>query len=291
MGPRGDAARSRDDHMRRSAAFTLIELLVVISIIALLIAILLPTLERVKRQVLVVRCSANLKSLALGSTAYAVEDAQGHFWVNDVTVWAGPVTVWAGAGAYLDANPDKESALRTFTDIICGGNRTVLWCPLVDDYVYSPVECSACAPGLQHPNWPLLWYDSRFGYEKFTMGYHRHGNLQGPSSMWLNSGNEDTTGPPKRPGSAQDVIMADEVNSQGPLGTAHGQFYQSTHIPGTNTPNPEVGLRERRENNVAYADGHVETHGQRGFIDSAGYLVWEGAHWVQYATAPWRIQY
>ncbi len=59
--------------------------------------------------------------------------------------------------------------------------------------------------------------------------------------------------------------------------------YQETHIEGANTPNPTIGLRKRRENNAAYADGHVETHGQRG------YIVWEGAHWVQYPGAPWRI--
>ena len=103
--------------MRRPAAFTLIELLVVISIIALLIAILLPTLERVKRQVLVVRCSANLKSLALGSTAYAVEDAQGHFWVNDVTVWAGP------GAADIAIEPCKASALVARMDLIIRDHR------------------------------------------------------------------------------------------------------------------------------------------------------------------------
>ena len=109
--------------------------------------------------------------------------------------------------------------------------------------------------------------------------------------MWLNSGNTDTTGPPKGPGSAQDAIMSDVVHSQGPQGTAHGQFYQEKHIRGYNTPNPQVGLRARRENNVAYADGHVETHGGRPFIDAAGYLSWGGAHWVQWAAAPWRLQY
>ena len=120
-------------------AFTVIELLVVISIIALLIAILLPTVQRAKRQGLVIRCAANLKSLALGSTAYATEDAAGEYWVNDIKAWNGPVTVWAGAGAFLDANPNKKSALHTFTDIICGGDRTILWCP-VDDSLYNPLN-------------------------------------------------------------------------------------------------------------------------------------------------------
>jgi len=47
--------------VRQSQAFTLIELLVVISIITLLMAILLPTLQKVKSQVRAVVCQSNLR--------------------------------------------------------------------------------------------------------------------------------------------------------------------------------------------------------------------------------------
>lgn len=59
----------RQTHVR--AAFTLIEVLVVVAIIALLVAILLPSLASAKRQSKIVVCQTNLHQLGLGIAAYA----------------------------------------------------------------------------------------------------------------------------------------------------------------------------------------------------------------------------
>jgi prepilin-type N-terminal cleavage/methylation domain-containing protein len=64
--------------MRESKGFTLIELLVVIAIIALLLAILMPALQRVKKQARTVACQANLHQWALIWAMYT-EDNNGNF--------------------------------------------------------------------------------------------------------------------------------------------------------------------------------------------------------------------
>ncbi len=60
--------------MRKGKAFTLIELLVVIAIIALLMAILMPALQRVKKQAQAVKCRAHLKQWGVIFAMYTGEN-------------------------------------------------------------------------------------------------------------------------------------------------------------------------------------------------------------------------
>ncbi len=59
--------------MHKRRGFTLIELLVVIAIIALLLAILMPALQRVKKQAKGVVCKNNLKQVGMGANLYALD--------------------------------------------------------------------------------------------------------------------------------------------------------------------------------------------------------------------------
>ena len=64
--------------MRTQKGFTLIELLGVIALIALLMAILLPALERVKEQARDILCRSNLNQYGLAARMY-LDDNEGSF--------------------------------------------------------------------------------------------------------------------------------------------------------------------------------------------------------------------
>jgi len=72
---------------RTHKAFTLIELLVVISIIALLIAILLPALGRARQSAIDTQCLAQIKQLDLGWYTYPA-DNNGRLMSSETTNWA-----------------------------------------------------------------------------------------------------------------------------------------------------------------------------------------------------------
>jgi prepilin-type N-terminal cleavage/methylation domain-containing protein/prepilin-type processing-associated H-X9-DG protein len=87
--------------MRKSKGFTLVELLVVIGIIALLIAILLPALNKARQQAQRTKCLANLKQLTLAWMMYANEH-KGKLVSSDTD----DVTTWVNTG-------DGQSVLET----------------------------------------------------------------------------------------------------------------------------------------------------------------------------------
>jgi prepilin-type N-terminal cleavage/methylation domain-containing protein/prepilin-type processing-associated H-X9-DG protein len=98
--------------MQRKKGFTLIELLVVIAIIAILMGILMPALQRVKKQARQILCRNNLKQYGLGSKMY-LDDWDGNFPYSFTWLYkdGGRGCRWHDASKNLNQNPDLAGGL------------------------------------------------------------------------------------------------------------------------------------------------------------------------------------
>ena len=116
VGERWNFDRRREVIMQKLRAFTLIELLVVIAIIAVLMAILMPTLNRAKEQGKRAACLSNVKQMTLGWMMYADD--------NDQKIVSGRTAqnswvYWPGRGASEQERIDRDQ-IRLIVSLLPG---------------------------------------------------------------------------------------------------------------------------------------------------------------------------
>lgn len=209
-------------------AFTLIELLVVISIIALLIALILPTLGRSKESSQRIQCASNLHQLHLGVVNYTIDFK----------------------GLYPEARRDDggqhtrylSTDTYAFMKDTAGGDENIFRCPN-----QAPGTVLYVFPGDTPPNG--LGY--RIGYV-YLAGFDHTG--------WVNAADNPVWDSPmkvkdEKPGMK---VFADFTYEPGagvlnPTVGAHGSNGRVI-FPGQSTPQ-DVGVEG---SNIAFIDGSVQ---------------------------------
>jgi prepilin-type N-terminal cleavage/methylation domain-containing protein len=119
--------------MRKGKGFTLIELLVVIAIIALLMAILMPALQRVKKQAKTVVCQSNLRQWGPLFSMFT-DDNDGHFMRSRTsTHWL----YWMDELRPYYSNVHEICCCPTATKLYVEGGRIPFgaWCANADSVI------------------------------------------------------------------------------------------------------------------------------------------------------------
>ncbi len=150
--------------MRRKVGFTLIELLVVIAIIAVLMAILLPSLNRARQQARAVYCSGNLKNIHLAILMYAEDN-------NGKTHPSPNQGVWYKFGVGADSLVKTREMIGKNDGLAYWGVAYFPYCKQVDAFI---CPSSRYMDDLgDYANSSLFW-DGTYGLNGFLSGRQKN---------------------------------------------------------------------------------------------------------------------
>ncbi len=235
-------------------AFTLIEVLVVVAIIALLVAILLPTLSRVRRQSRQAACGSQLHQIGLALVSYAVSHKE---FPHQARVGVPGSNIGAKGGNVIGAWP--SSVHNTLGRYLGTRSRIspseVFYCPSVREADRGAVDIDREEEAGSIGNPEAYLHITYFYYGRLQEGNNdpalpRSGETVVPARRKLYVTREPD---------ALRVLMADAVS----LWMGY-QRWRVNHGPDYN---PYIaGQKPLMDGqNVAYGDGHVEWRAQHRF--------------------------
>ncbi len=243
---------------RHKKGFTLIELLVVISIIALLLSILMPSLQKAKELARGAVCSSNLHNIAVGLVT-AANDHDDKY----IPRKAGYPTCIARFSYYPnDEKNEYYNILDYWYKAVGGQSADIFWCPFERDY--GPGTGYTGRGTGDREKWEPLFYtgnDGSYltGYSIYAGWIWQNGNVN--YLDWSESGNHSTSKPPTIAGLSKDVIVSDNnyaylYNGYDRWKVQHGKKQRGdwASVGEEKFPIPPTF----NNSNAAFGDGHVE---------------------------------
>ena len=184
-------------HSRKSRGFTLVELLVVIGIIALLISILLPSLNAARRQATRIACAANIRSIGQSYQLYAAEYKGAY---PPVQMWHWPSGNWG--------NPWWDNPDANHNPPIPDGAGLLV----ANGYVKDP-RIYYC-PAQEEIAW-TDWQDQENNWRRFCNGERRGVERSCAVGLPARTGGRQWTGWYRQRGRYQPVSITDLVATRG----------------------------------------------------------------------------